>query len=252
MAPADSVVVRILLALGHLPTDPPWVLVGGVAVFLRLGTITRPTADGDTVTQSQQRLTDRLAGDSAVEVISRGKLRIQTDYGPAKVDVMDLADTPPPPDEGRRMFALARRAALDSAVPTRILITEANVDVHIPLATISALTALKMVAIVRRPQGGHPGKVGSDIHDFVRLAATGAERIAAELLALDGELAAWVGAQVEHYFDRDVRYTTRRLRIYDGSPGALALTDDEVAATAALGDAIEDRLTDDRRPGLQL
>lgn len=238
-APADSVVARTLLALD---AEPAWVLVGGIAVFLRLGTVTRPTADGDTVASSRQQLIAQLAGDAAVEVISGGKLTIETSHGPARVDVMDLADDPTPPDEERRMFALARRAALASAVPTRIIVDEAALDLRIPLATITALTALKTVAVVRRPHGEHPTKVGSDIHDLVRLTATGAERIAAEMVTLDAELAAWVGERIEQYFDRDLGYATKRLRLYDRSPGALILTDAEIAATATLGDAIADHL----------
>ncbi len=241
-APADSVVARTILALDSLPAEPAWVLIGGVAVFLRLGAVTRPTADGDTIARSQRQLLDRLDGDAAIKVISGGKLSIETSHGPAKVDVMDLADDPLPLDQERRMFALARRAALASAAPSRVVVDDAGLDVQIPLATISSLTALKTVSVVRRPHGGHPTKVGSDIHDLVRLVATGADRIAAELCAIDSELASWMGACIEQYFDRDLRYTAKRLRAYDRSPGALALTDDEIAATATLGDAIVDYL----------
>lgn len=241
-APADSVVARTLLALDCLPAEPSWVLIGGVAVFLRLGAVTRPTADGDTVARSQRRLLDKLAGDSAVSVITGGKLSIKTRHGAARVDVIDLADDPVPPDEGRRMFALARRAALATAASTRIIVQDAGLDVHIPLATITALTALKTVSVERRPYGGYPTKVGSDIHDLVRLTATGAARIAAEIVAIEPELAIWMASRIEHYFDHDLDYTTKRLRHFDRSPGALALTVDEIAATATLGDAIADQL----------
>ena len=181
-APADSVVVRTLLALHHLPVEPAWVLIGGVAVFLRLGTVTRPTADGDAIARSQQQLLDQLLSDTAVTVITGGKLSIETSHGPAKVASWT---SPTTRLRGTKTVACSlspRRAALVSAARTRILVPDAGLDVWIPLATTTALTALKTVSVVRRPHGDHPTKVGSDIHDLVRLVATGADRIAAEVV----------------------------------------------------------------------
>jgi hypothetical protein len=43
------VIARSVQALARFPTDEPWVLIGGIAVFVRLGSVTRPTADDDTV-----------------------------------------------------------------------------------------------------------------------------------------------------------------------------------------------------------
>ena len=243
-ASRDSVIARTLDALDRLPADPGWVLVGGVAVFLRLGSVTRPTADGDTVARSQRALLDQLAGDPHVEVISGGKLIIGTGRGPARVDVMDLADDPPPADEQRRMFALARRTALATAIDTPVVLRGADLEMVLPLATTASLVALKTVSMVRRPHGGTPGKVGSDIHDLVRLVATGARRLAGELVAADVELSGWIRDSVQRAFDDDLRYTIQRLRLHDRSAGAVALADEEVGATVALADAIADQLGD--------
>jgi hypothetical protein len=53
----------------------------------------------------------------------------------------------------------------------------------------AALVALKTSAMLRRPHSAHPQKVGSGIHDLVRLVgAAGARRVAQELLGYDSEL----------------------------------------------------------------
>jgi hypothetical protein len=116
------------------------------------------------------------------------------------------------------------------------------VDAAIPVATVGALTALKTVSMVRRPHGKSPHKVGSDIHDLVRLVgAFGARGIAADL-ATDAELGAWVADQIARAFGTDLRYTLLRLRSNDRSPGAQALTDAQVEATVVLADALTEQL----------
>jgi hypothetical protein len=95
--------------------------------------------------------------------------------------------------------------------------------------------------MVRRPHGNSPQKVGSDIHDLVRLvAASGARPVAAELIG-DAELAAWTADQIGRAFGQDIRYTLLRLRTNDRSAGAQALTDSEVEATIVLADELSDQ-----------
>jgi hypothetical protein len=119
------------------------------------------------------------------------------------------------------------------------------VEAMIPVATVSALTALKTVSMLRRPHGKHPHKVGSDIHDLVRLVAAGGPRdIATGLVTFDVELATWIAEQVGRAFGDDLRYTLLRLRQYDRSPAAQALTDEEIAATGILADVIHEQLLD--------
>lgn len=233
-------------ALGRFPHEQSWVLIGGVAVFIRLGSITRPTADADTIARSQAGLLQQLADDEIATVISGGDVQVQVGDGNVEIDVMDLADNPLPANVELRAFALARRTALSSAVIERIIVTDTNhieiVNAIIPVATIAALSALKTVSMIRRPHGQHPEKVGSDIHDLVRLTATGPRVIASELVTLDKELAMWVADQVERAFGSDIRYTLLRLRKNDRSLGATALNDDEVAATVILADSIREYL----------
>jgi len=248
IAEADTVLARAIDALGRFPQGQRWVLIGGVAVFLRLGSVTRPTADADTIARSQADLLRQLDHDDVTTVISGGEVRMTVGEGTVDIDIMDLNDDPLPDDVDRRPFALARRGALLTAGPERTIVTGREgivvADAAIPVATAGALVALKAVAMVRRPHGNHPEKVGSDIHDLVRLTAgIGALPVATEVAALGVELAGWVADHVERSFTGpDLRYTLLRLRRFDRSVGALALTDDDVAATAILADAIREAI----------
>lgn len=244
-ATAGSVLACAVEALGRFPAGRDWVLVGGIAVFVRLDSVTRPTADADTVARSQTELVDRLVADEIARVISSGELQVPIGDGTIKVDVMDLADDPLPGDTERRVFALARRYALRTATAEGIVVSDRGtvvVDATIPVATTSALTALKTVSMVRRPHGNSPHKVGSDIHDLVRLVARHGARPIAAGLAADGELATWIGGQIARAFGTDLRYTLLRLHTNDRSAGAHALTDDQVEATVILADELTEQL----------
>ncbi|HSH61912.1 MAG TPA: hypothetical protein VK988_20135 [Acidimicrobiales bacterium] len=237
-----TVLARAVEALDHFPADQTWVLVGGVAVFLRLGSVTRPTADADTVAQSQAALLDELNGEDVV-VIAGGGIEMSVGDGVVRIDVMDLNDDPLPGDTDRRAFALARREALRSATPENILVTDrTGADIAravVPLASIGSLVSLKTVSMIRRPHGNHPEKVGSDIHDLVRLVGeAGARTLAVEIASGDRELAAWVADQITRAFGVALRFTLVRLRRTDRSAGAQALTDADVAATIVLGDEL--------------
>lgn len=249
IAERDTVLARAVEALGRFPTGQGWVLIGGVAVFLRVGTVTRPTADADTVARSQAELIQQLVNDGITTIVAGGDIRVPVGDGTVDIDVMDLADDPLPLDVDRRTFALARRCALATSVTEQIIVTDRNhtviVEAMIPVATVSALTALKTVSMLRRPHGKHPHKVGSDIHDLVRLVAAGGPRdIATGLVTFDVELATWIAEQVGRAFGDDLRYTLLRLRQYDRSPAAQALTDEEIAATGILADVIHQQLLD--------
>ena len=105
VAERGTVLAQAVEALGRFPVDQSWVLIGGIAVLLRLGTITRPTADADTVARSQAELLDQLTIDEPTVVISAGEIEMPVGDGLVQVDVMDL-DDPLPGDIERRAFAL--------------------------------------------------------------------------------------------------------------------------------------------------
>ncbi len=77
--------------------------------------------------------------------------------------------------------------------------------------------------MMRRPHGNSPHKVGSDIHDLVRLVADNGARAVATALVTEVELATWVAEQIGRAFGGDLRYTLLRLRTDDRSAGAQAL-----------------------------
>jgi hypothetical protein len=244
-----TVLARAVEALDRFPANQTWVLVGGVAVFLRLGSVTRPTADADTVARSQAALVDELTGHDYAAVIAGGEIEMFVGDGVVQIDVMDLNDDPLPGDIERRVFALARREALRSATPEDIVVKDRIGAVIaravIPLASIGSLVSLKTVSMVKRPHGKHPEKVGSDIHDLVRLVGgAGARTVADEIASGDRELAAWVADQMTRAFGGDLRYTLVRFRRNDRSAGAQALTDEDVAATIILGDELHERLAE--------
>ena len=88
----DTVLARSIEALGRFPTTQPWVLIGGIAVFLRLGLVTRPTADADTVARSQKELIAALIDSEITSVVTGGDIQIQVNNEIVDIDVMDLAD----------------------------------------------------------------------------------------------------------------------------------------------------------------
>lgn len=206
--------------------------------------MTRPTADADTVARSQAELIDRLVADEPTTVVADGELEVPVGDGTIEIDVMDLADDALPGDAERRAFALARRYALHTAVTEQVIVSDRGsivVDARIPVASTPALVALKTVSMVRRPHGNSPQKIGSEIHDLVRLVAGGARTIGTELVA-DPALATWVAGQLRRAFGADLRYTLLRLRTNDRSAAAQALTDAEVEATGILADELTDQL----------
>jgi hypothetical protein len=154
-----SVLARAVEALARFPDDGQWVLVGGLAVFVRLGSITRPTADADTVARSQASLIEVLRANDVGLVVGGGEVQVTVGGGVVEVDVMDLSDNPLPRDVERRAFALARRFALSSARLEQVVVVESDGAVvataTIPVATAAALGALKTVSMVRRPHGNH-------------------------------------------------------------------------------------------------
>jgi len=245
VADSDSVLARVMRILGGLPTEPAWVLVGGVAIFCRLGSITRPTQDADTVARNQATMMSALSSQGAsATILSPGKIEIDLGGSVVKVDVMDLEGEVAADPEFRTAFRLAKKFALDTAERRRLVVSDSSdatlVDATIPLATAAGLVALKTVAIVGRPSGNSPHKIGSDIHDLVRLVeAFGANAIAAEIAPIS-DLAAWIERKIEHFFVDDIRLILTRLRNFDRSPGAQALDDETVKATAVLADALAD------------
>ena len=107
-----------------------------------------------------------------------------------------------------------------------------------PIATASSLIALKAVAIPRRARSNHPTKVGSDIHDLVRLIQRcDFDETIDSIAGFGDELSDLVGTTLVKWFspDQDLSYTFARLRRLARSPDAEALTEDDLAVVGELG-----------------
>ena len=83
----NTVLACAVEALGRFPTTQPWVLIGGVAVFLRLGSITRPTDDADPIARSQAELIRQLVADEITTVVTGGYLQDRIGDGVVEIDV---------------------------------------------------------------------------------------------------------------------------------------------------------------------
>ncbi len=252
--PGESVVLESDLAgqirsfvdaLNRFPTKPPWAVVGGFAVYVRITEVHRVTNDLDTVTRNQPSLVEILAAGPGAERLAAARLQIIQDGAAVVVDVMgDTSDTPLPGDPGERAFALARRMALSTRESTELLVLEDETVVartSAPIATASSLIALKAVSIPQRSQSSNPAKVGSDIHDLVRLVHNSDFDDAVDSISGAGaELRDWVGTTLVKWFSpsQDLRYTFARLRRLTSSPDAEALTEEDLTIVAELGHAL--------------
>jgi Nucleotidyl transferase AbiEii toxin, Type IV TA system len=226
--------------LGALPAEPRWVVVGGFAVWLRIGRVHRVTADIDTVARDVNQLVEVLVAGGATP-LSAARLTLPP-LG-VRLDVMsDTIDEPLPDNEGDRAFALARRFAAASAEDLSIEVISGAGEplggAKALVATVPGLIVMKAVSLPRRSASPHPEKVGSDIHDLVRLAA---ERrpgdIAAALRDAPAELVLAVGETLLKWFaaDHDLRYTQARLRRLVSADDAAAVDGADLVLVGELG-----------------
>ena len=232
-------------ALDRFPAEPQWAVVGGFAVYVRITDVHRVTNDLDTVSRNRPSLVEILVAEPGADRLAAGKLQLNQGGSVVLVDVMsDTDDEPLPTEPGERAFALARRMALSTSESTELVVLEDDAVVArttAPIATASSLIALKAVAIPHRSQSNHPAKVGSDIHDLVRLVHSCDSNDAVDCISgTSAELRDWVGTTLVKWFspDQDLRYTFARLRRLTSSPDAEALTEDDLAIVAELGQAL--------------
>ena len=229
-------------ALARFPAEPQWAVVGGFAVNVRITHIHRLTNDIDTVSRDQTKLVEILVAEPDADRLATARLQLEQDGTKVVVNVMaDTSDTPLPAEAGGRAFALARRMALATSEPTELVAVEDGdvvAKATAPIATTSSLIALKAVAIARRARGDNPEKVGSDVHDLVRLVQSSNFDAVVDSIATAGdELRDWVGATLVKYFspEQDLRYTFARLRRLARSTDANALDEADLATVAELG-----------------
>ena len=197
------------------------------------------------MSRDQSQLVEILVAEAGADRRAPAKLQLKQHGTEVAIDVMaDTSNTPLPAEASERALALARRMALATSEPTELVVVEerdAVARVTAPIATTPSLIALKAVAIARRSGGDSPQKVGSDIHDLVRLVQScDIDAAANSITAASDDLRAWVAMTLLQHFsaDRDLRYTFARLRQLTSSPDAAALTEDDLAIVAEVGHAL--------------
>ncbi len=250
-ADSTGTVASFVRTLDELPRELRWVLVGGFAVNLRISTLHRLTGDVDTLTSAHREFLELLVGREDVERLAAAKVLVGSDPS-VKVDVMaSTIGEELPIQNDSRAFALARRWAYEQA--TTASVTAVNRDGRpaatcvLELATVPSLVALKVAALRGRQGRTSKTKVGSDIHDLVRMMdGRRIDELAMLFEAAPPELAAYVANQLVHFFhpDHDGRLSLGKLHTLTGrNVDALAVTLDQIALLAELGLGISSLLS---------
>ena len=218
-ASPDGVLVRLIGGVGVLAGAPlpRWALVGGVAVMVHLVEAHRATRDVDAVADDDAgELRPALAVVSATEPPAGADPSIVLADG-TKVDVMTTGSwrrEQLPEDDLDRMFVLAHWWAVETAVPTRLVVVDDRrilVRADAPIAGPAALVAAKLQSMRRRRRD--PIKAASDAYDIYRLLST-RDRDGAIGTALAGapvDLGSCAAAALDETFVTDAERWARRL-----------------------------------------
>jgi hypothetical protein len=225
------------------------VVAGGFAVNVRISEVHRLTNDLDTIKSSPAQLVEILLDAPDADRLDHAKLRFTGEMPEVDVDVIDdTAGHPLPAEPSDRAFALARRYAMQTREPLEIVVVEAGTlaaEASAPVASSASLIALKSVSMPRRSASNHPEKVGSDVHDLVRLVeGRDLDDLAQALAGGEGELSQWVGTTLVQWFsaDADQRYTLARLRRLSGGIDVRAIDEGTLDVVAMLGRAVLDAI----------
>ena len=229
VATEDSDVVRFVDAIARLPTElPEWVLIGGVAVVLRVGGTHRATVDIDTLARESNRLVELLINVGG-EQRAAHKLIVPV---ATQLDVMAVGSVPDPStvEPSEYVFALVREFAFATATAESVEVLNDRggpiASASLRVATTAGLIALKSVSLPRRADSNNPAKVTSDTIDLLALFETmSADDIARDLVDAPLPLRRWIAQTCKRVFVDDKRYTEARLRASRQAinPGALLL-----------------------------
>lgn len=240
-------VAQYVRALAKLPDDPRWILVGGLAVNVRIERTHRATNDVDTVTHDQTRLVEILLSIPSTDSLSAAK--VQFHDPDVEVDVMASTEgTELPTRDADRAFALARRFAMNTASRVRICAVSPSTgrieeSVTIEVASRAALIALKTLSFPERKDGRYPQKIGSDIQDLYRLTVGQNLDSLVELISQGGpELSKFVGGILSKNFtlgSSDLRYGFARLQRLARNFDASSIAEEDLSLLGELGAALE-------------
>lgn len=214
---------------------PPFAVIGGVAVTVRLGRAVRATADLDAVTD--QRCTPtalevlRARGDATYDAadphtitIAGAEVQFQ-DVEP--VDDADVAHL----DDKDLLYVAGHAHALAAATRMRLLANDAQIEATVPVATTGALLATKLHAYLDRRRVAGPDKRPGDLWDIYNLLHLGGDA-AADLAAADPSLARVVATILrDHLVVGAAR--ARSVLILSNDERYQAITAEEISYTAA-------------------
>jgi len=172
---------------------PPFAVIGGVAVTVRLGKVLRATADLDAVTDLRYTPTAleilRNREDAAIDAadphtITIGGAEVQfQDVEPvSEADVSHLGDQD-------LLYVAAHTHALTAATPVRLLAADERIEATVPVATTGALLATKLHAYLDRRRVAGPDKRPGDLWDIYNLLLYVSDEAAADLAAGSPSLA---------------------------------------------------------------
>ena len=186
---AGPAMVPLVRAAAALAAEdiPPFAVIGGVAVTVRLGKALRATADLDAVTD--QRYTPTAleilrgredatydAADPHTITISGAEVQFQDVEPVSDADVSHL-------DDKELLYVAGHAHALAAATPVRLLAADAQIEATVPVATTGALLATKLHAYLDRRRVAGPDKRPGDLWDIYNLLLYVSGNAAADLAA---------------------------------------------------------------------
>lgn len=225
-------VARAVQTLQNLPSElPSWAVVGGLAVYVRIGGVHRATDDLDTVSVDRARTLQILAA-SGAELGRRGA----TLPGGIHLDVIALRG----PSERGSSVELARRWALDTAETLSLQVMaggQAVAEATVPVATTPGLVAMKVHALAQRKTAT---KRANDAYDLVRLVeASGPAGVARSLSGAPAPLAEATAHALRYHFATHADVTLKRIRLVSAMPDAASLSEDRIHTVGRVADALE-------------
>jgi hypothetical protein len=235
--------VPLVRAAAALDVDgvPPFAVIGGVAVAVRLGRVLRATADLDTVTDYRYAPTalellrrrddaDYDAGDPNTVVVGGTQIQFQDVVAVTDADVAHLV-----PKDLLYVAGHAHALAGARAVTIRASGDDGAVEATVPVATAGALVAMKLHAFLDRRSTSGPDKRPGDLWDIYNLLLFVAGDAAADLASAGRLLRQTVAATVErHLVDGAARARTVLRSSNDERYQAITAAELEHAASSFL------------------
>lgn len=197
-----SAMVPLVRAAAALEAEniPPFAVIGGVAVTVRLGRAVRATADLDAVTDQRYTPTAlevlRARDDASYDLSDPHTITIAgADVQFQDVEPVDDADVAHLDDKDL-LYVAAHAHALSGATRVRLVVADAQIEATVPVSTTGALLATKLHAYLDRRRVAGPDKRPGDLWDIYNLLLHLGDTAAADLANANPSLGRVVVATV--------------------------------------------------------